>query len=278
MIRLTILRHHNSHTSMRSTLVVLTFILSTSLLLASCDKDEPSTSATLSGNIAGHVVFNGFDPSHPLTDYSGTVVTIEGRAENAITDTSGAFTLKGIPAGIYTIVYTHQGYGTYKEIGFQFTGGGTAYVSTKSLTPLPLGTCVLDPIIALDTLLNNTPATMYTFSAYVDRTGLADSLSALNDIILFMSTRSDVSFEAGHYALTQRVWTYSVKTPFGYRKDIQVVYGQDYFSTFHKGDTVNVVAYASNTGIGDYPDPATGDLVYSSLGLKHSQVRSFVLR
>ncbi|MBS1904086.1 MAG: hypothetical protein JSS75_10305 [Bacteroidetes bacterium] len=264
---------------MRSIHVVLVLSVWFPLLLASCDNDQPSvTNSALSGNITGRVLLTGFDPHYSPTDLSGTVVKIEGRTDSTSTDSSGVFTLRDVPAGIHTLAYSHQGYGICKIIGFQFTGGGTAYVPANQLNPQPLGTCVLDSIITVDTVSNNSPVTEYIFTAFVDKNGLKDPITAGNDIVLFMGTNPNVSSEKGHYSLVQRVWTYSVSTPFGYRKDSTVVYSSDYLHNFHKGDTVYTIAYVTNTPDGDYPDPATDGVLYSSVGLKHSVVRSFVLR
>ena len=81
--------------------------------VAGCRSSVESVESTVGGTIEGSI-FLMDDPSHVQSDCSGTIVTCEGTRYSAITDSSGHWSISGLPSGSYNITATKQDYGSYR--------------------------------------------------------------------------------------------------------------------------------------------------------------------
>lgn len=100
-------------------------------LVSGCDKSEPPTasSALLTGTLKGRIVHYGSGDKADLPIPPGiTTVTVEGRSISTTTDTLGRWTLNNLPTGTYNFEFSRPGFVSRREFGFQFVGGGTAYM------------------------------------------------------------------------------------------------------------------------------------------------------
>lgn len=102
----------------------LTILVSLSvMLLLSCKKEIEYEG--LKGDLKGSVYL--YDNEQSITNYSNVTVTAEGSSPlvKAVTNDKGEFTLQGLETGIYDIVFSKEGFATYKIISLQFIGGDT---------------------------------------------------------------------------------------------------------------------------------------------------------
>ena len=105
-------------------LTVLLLLLS-SLVLVACESDPIAPA----GDISGYASLRD-ERGERLADHSGMRVQLRGTNLSALTDTSGYFTISGVPAGIYDLDYSKPGFASNQFRAFQFVGGGTAYLSS----------------------------------------------------------------------------------------------------------------------------------------------------
>jgi len=124
----------------KPTAILIVFLVI--ILHVSCKKENEFN--PLTGQLLGFVVLNG-----TTTDNSGVTVTIEGSDPEIVskTDERGMFFVDGLKSGTYNIIFYKEGYNKYKEIGYQFVGGGKpSSLGTITLLSPPLFE-VLNPSI-----------------------------------------------------------------------------------------------------------------------------------
>ena len=102
------------------------------LVFGGCKRD-PITPASVSGNISGYVQLYDAD-GNPDISSAGVNVTISGLSSVSQTNDSGQWTLSGLSQGVYTIIFSKEGYGLTKIIAYQFVGNGTAYVDEVGMS------------------------------------------------------------------------------------------------------------------------------------------------
>jgi hypothetical protein len=90
----------------------------------------------LTGNLTGYVVLLD-ETGQRQIDYSGVTVAVQTPLRSTTTDASGRWTLSNLSTGVYTVVLSKPGFGTYKIVSFQFVGGGEVYASSQFLIQLP---------------------------------------------------------------------------------------------------------------------------------------------
>ena len=96
-----------------------------------CNENSSTITPTLSGSIAGKSTLYT-DDGQPLQDNNGIKISIDGSSYSTTSSFDGSWKLKGIPVGIYTIVFSKKGFATLKQYSFQFVGGDTVtYVQSK---------------------------------------------------------------------------------------------------------------------------------------------------
>lgn len=103
--------------------------------LSGCMGDPGPAGPTLSGDIAGRIYLYT-DNGLRLQDNSGVQVSIEGSIISTLSLSDGSWKLSGVPAGIYTIVFSKPGFIANKYFNIQFVGGGTLSVYSNSLAQI----------------------------------------------------------------------------------------------------------------------------------------------
>ena len=116
---------------MKIALPLLAFMLA--LGTVGC-KEEPVAVET--GDILGSVLIYDID-NNLLADGSGVTVSLEGTQFSTTTDTDGRWRLEGVPAGVYTRVFSGDGLAPYAMQNMQFVGTGTYFSGYVSLSALP---------------------------------------------------------------------------------------------------------------------------------------------
>ncbi|MES2766465.1 MAG: carboxypeptidase-like regulatory domain-containing protein [Bacteroidota bacterium] len=106
------------------------------MILSSCDDNSTETSST--GSLNGQTrLFD--EKGNQIYDASGITVSLKENPVSATTTTSGAWHLKDVPMGTYTILFSKPGFDTAKIFGFQFNGYGDVRVDegAELLKPAP---------------------------------------------------------------------------------------------------------------------------------------------
>ncbi len=98
---------------------------------------EGATGSQLKGDIFGYVDVYDVNGKQ-VADRRGVYVQTEETSTGEQSDSTGRWTLKDRMAGIYTITASKTGYTNSSVAGFQFVGGGNAYLnSTLGIIELP---------------------------------------------------------------------------------------------------------------------------------------------
>ena len=232
-----------------SLLIVLSFF-------SSCAKDEGLLTGSLIGFVSLYETDNTF-----VEDRSGVVVSVDGKKISTQTDTNGRYVLSGLTTGTYNLTFAKSGYGTVKEIGFQFTGGDEpAYLYTKSLAKIP--SYNVTGLTA--TISENGIEFRGTFSG--------TSLSLYNHAVIFLGKSANVSSAPSNYTYAVSGATYFDSTVmFG------SIFKEALVDMYKKGQTIYVVAYSESMRGDMYIDLATNRYYSSALGTIPSNVVSVVM-
>jgi hypothetical protein len=108
-------------------IVVLLSITIIFLFVYSCDKDSnPVIVNGKPGDIIGHVMIENYYWDENV-DNSNIKVSLNESDITTLTDYDGKWTLKNVPAGVYDIIFSKQGFDTTLIFGFPFPGNGTMY-------------------------------------------------------------------------------------------------------------------------------------------------------
>ncbi len=241
-------------------LILLVFLL----VFTSCDNNN---SPVLTGSMTGFVRLY-HDDGTPYRNCSGVKVQLEGKNYYDLTDSSGKYTIKKVPAGIYNVVFSKAGFAVYKLISKDFPGGGEAYYSHVTLLEIPTFE-VTDLTIAKDTSINS--------SYYIIRGTASNKKNYFRNIIVFFGNL-DVSSDPLGYKDYDMIQLNSDSLTF-----------YDYISNwelnsngFQTGDTVYAIAYSISSSaqlysVQFYPDPNSGGVIFTGLGNKGIKA-SFILK
>ncbi|MEP7233888.1 MAG: hypothetical protein ABI778_01210 [Ignavibacteriota bacterium] len=99
-------------------------------------KDDDDVNSGGDGKLSGHVILIQ-SSGELLPDYSGITIEIEGTKLRATTDLYGYWEIKDVHPGILNVRVSKDSFGFIREIGYQFTGGGQAYMNTCCLGKTP---------------------------------------------------------------------------------------------------------------------------------------------
>ena len=232
--------------------VVLIFTFFTLFILTglySCTKDEPDPTPGVSkADIFGSMKL--FGEGQTQIDNAGMAVRIEG-TNPLITDTSdadGNFRLSDVPFGLPTIVYSKEGYGTYKLINFP-------HDNTGQHNQLPT------PVLGQ---LSSTAVTELTFTMGIDNVRLfitIDPEGTVDEpkyVRLFFGSFSTVDFN--EYTST---FNLTIKTPGP--EEVLLTPIQLSNLGFPSGETVFVKVYGDSFYSNDYFDPGSGFQVFTNV-------------
>jgi hypothetical protein len=193
------------------------------------------------------------------TNASGVTVTLRGTSLSTTTDSTGQWTINGINAGTYTIVYTMAGYGTMEQQGVQFVGGGLDFVGTIELVQPPTFTVVIN-------------SHGYEFNDdYIDYT-IEGNNGEGGFVLVAVGTDSTVSASDPTKYL-YAYWSETTDSIGTFYISIPALYG----AGFKSHTTAYAVAYPLNNDGGyeyfaSYLDDSTGRQVYPSLGARSNVV------
>ena len=237
-------------------------ILTFSLLLISCKGADGPVGASgpkLKGDITGLVLLLNEDGSQP-SNKSGVSITIEGTSYTATTDASGSYTIAGVETGIYSITYSKTGYGLTKNLKYQFSGGGQAFVGTTTLC---------QPATFSVSNLSNPSGSTIAIT-------LSPAVTAIKSVILFIGNNNSVSSNPQNY-LTAIVFVSSTFT----NGVLSTSLSQSTYRSagLVSGNTAYIIAYGINDGsrFSGYTDFSTGRFVYTSVGATPSNVLSITV-
>jgi hypothetical protein len=215
--------------------------------------------STLSGDLSGFAFLLDYN-LRQLTDHSGILVQLEGSQIQTTTSANGKWILANIPTGTYTIKFSKSGYGTLKEISYQFVGGGRVFLGSRYLNQVaPYYVSNLTASVAFGTVLLSGN---YTGTLPLYPKGM-----------FFVGTTSSVSSDPSTYLGASFSYAFFGDTLF---------YAQIDSSAFHywglqAGTTAYLVAYGGYSWESKYPDTATGRYYYTALNPTRSNVVSVVV-
>ncbi|HVZ38865.1 MAG TPA: hypothetical protein VHI13_06285 [Candidatus Kapabacteria bacterium] len=236
------------------------------LPLLSCNEN-----ATGNGRLSGtlYVEVNLVDQDgNLLTDRGDVKVSIDGSDRTAITSPSGLCRFEDLPAGTYDFTLTKPLFSNMKVYGFQFVGGGTAYLRDLYLTGLP------------DYAFNEFNATIDTASSlgadFVRITGTASTpapATANRHIRVYMDTSAALtSRQSGHIGADVVTLQAGDQTFNG-----TVALSGLRSAGVRKGQVVYVLAYPMAYRAVGYYEPAAQEWHETNLGYFHSPVVSFTM-
>jgi hypothetical protein len=224
----------------------ISFLVLLSFLTGCTDQ---TNSPVLTGSMTGFVILYNEDGSE-ANNFSGVYVTLEGTNHFGVSDSSGKFLIQNVSAGIYNIVFSKEGFGTYKIIAQEFTGGGEAYYGYIYLSKVPSFT--VQSISVLDSLFSYIHDIICT---------LSDTQNYYRNIIAFLG-HQNVSEKPADY-LTTKGGLINMGSSVGHiyiYREFLLSHG------FNVGDSVYVMVYPISNEYSTYPDPNTGRYYYVSLG------------
>jgi hypothetical protein len=210
-------------------------------------QQAPTAASVMTGTLKGGVTL--FDQNlAPTTDGSGVTVTFEGSGYSTTTDSTGLWTMDGLPTGTYDITYSRQGYGSIRQFGFPFVGGGTEYMTGWHWVLVPTTQVTIssiDPVLAEERLqLSITPTVTAT-----------QQVHSPVFIMISRSASSSIDNRTGAWTYENDIAVNSASTLNLSFDEIRSAYG------FQSGDTLYIKVYAV---AGRYNDPNSRQLEYPS--------------
>lgn len=224
------------------------------LCLFACKKE---TTSSITGTVSL------FDDGTTSVENSGMKVLLEGTSPEifAQTNSDGNFTIGNVPFGTYTLIFSKDGYGTYKFFNATLTESGGAYNITETIK---LGQVSDLAITDFEVHISN-GSIDYTGS--IDPEGTAD---APKYVRIFYSTDENVSsanytYYSEPYQIVGNVFELPIT------KEELIDEG------FAPGATVYLKIYGESYWNNSYDDPITGELIIPNLSPNSPNIVSFVV-
>ena len=213
-------------------------------LITNCKKDEPEPE-TPKGNISGSVVL--YDEATTMVSDSGMTVYVDGyESKGSVTDTGGVFLVAGIPLGTHTLLYTKDGYGTFKIFDFEIKE------QNKTVDVVEIPNLGKKSPSAVTNLVNVVQGTDVNLFISTDPQG---SSSHTTYVRVFLSTDAGVS-NTNYQGFTDVV---SITSNPGFHTLTQAKLKSLGFTS---GSTLYAKAYGESVYSNDYVDPADGVRVF----------------
>jgi hypothetical protein len=253
-------------------LLLSTILAAGAICLAACGGNPSDPGSRLTGNL--HGVIEVLDECRSNTDGggAGVTITIEGTSFTTTTNANGAWEVKGLPAGTYTITYGKPGYFTEKVEGFQFVGGGDAYVSghryARELQLRQIPTWTFGQIEARRTTLDSAhDVGMIRIQGAM--TPLACGPGNYRTAWIFFNDNSNVSS-------TVHKNSFEISPDGGTQLDYPINTSTLHELGFASGATVYAIAYPTSY-VQSNRDPFTGAIEVVGVGPTPSNIFSFVV-
>lgn len=222
------------------------------MILLSCKKEILYEGPV--GDLKGRAILS--DRNVTLTDYSGVEVIIDGSTPELRTTTNekGEYTIQGLKTGIYDIVFTKNGFGTYKIVSFQFLGGNiSTYAGSVTLNKLP------------DFSITDLKVDTGRFSPYNYFVNVKVSLSVTTYYYMryYISDSPDVSYS--NYQATDYIYNL-----------LSFNLLETFLSKLPKGKQLYIIFYPSASN-SSYIDISNGSQIYDINSAKASKVVPFMI-
>lgn len=228
-------------------------ILCLALLLFSC-QEEQIKQVGLKGTLIGFV------SSSTMGESGGIQVIVEGTNPQitVTTDDEGRFSVEDLETGTYDLVFMKSGFGTYKMIGYTFVGGNEPAYVFAMIYKLP-DVKIKDMTLVAKKIVN---------TARLEGTLTIETSSSWNVFYrYYMSNNANVT--PSNYQESGTVSLSSLSTnQVTFYKDINT-------QKFLPGSDLYVIIYpCGDQGYSNYIDVVTGNLIYSTITLQGSQVKT----
>lgn len=237
---------------------ICTLLLLVSLFLVSCNEDP--VSGEKRGNVEGSVSLSD-EFGADIADRNGITVRFEEASKSTTTDNNGRWQMTDLPAGIYTVTVSKDGFGTYKVFGYQFVGGGTAFMELISLVAPP--TYIIEELkVEAEELVTG----MMVFAR--GRILNATSQTPLR-AVMFVGTDSAVSSDPAKHRASVRLYVSRSGTSMVFETNLISLKPQ---LILIPGKTYYFILYPDSTPTPQYLEPRSGKFIYPSLGPTPSNV------
>jgi len=204
----------------RSGLAVLTILIS----VAGCKStsNPAALQGTGSSTLTGTVTSLSADGIRTL-DSSGVSVTLEGTSFATTTDHTGSFTIDGIPAGVYNIIFTKSGFDSTIYPGHHLLGEGTDVFNDPIIFQNSSDSIIFDQVtVTLNDsvggsrdsgIINRDSEQLATFDVHAHVTGpdsvfqsqIVIQINADTDFVQLASQNFPARQQALHYRLTYNI-------------------------------------------------------------------------
>ncbi len=236
------------------------------LSLLSCN-DNPSSSGGLKGTLALEVIVVDQDGNF-LSDGSGVTVGIDGTDRTATTVTNGTCSFADLPAGTYVLTLTKPGHSTIKIYGYQFVGGGTAFLRDNYVVQLPTY-----DITSITARIDTNSSIGRDFFFLSGNVSVPTPDNAVRRLRVFMDTSAALTAQQGHYLAASSVAVPGGDAAFNGTLSLSELRR----AGVRTGTTVYVVAYPMAGRTVGYYDPTKQEWHETNLSPLRSALTTFVM-
>lgn len=220
------------------------------LVIQACDSTSPKP-ATLSGTVVLQDAW-----ATRLGDFSGVQIALDGQATRAVTDASGAWTIRDVPSGRHDIAFTKETFGTVHLVRENVFSPSTK-IDVTMATP-PWQQAVIDSITV--SVAAQSGKDYYLVAGHLSAPPPADARFVTT--VAFIGGTSAVSPDTTSFAQ----WSQFVD-PTGKLSRFLIVFDAGAMrSTFGAGAQAYVTAYVSASVCTCYPDQPITKAFFSNTG------------
>jgi hypothetical protein len=182
-----------------------------------------------------------------VADASGVTVTFEGSGLSTTTDSTGFWRIDSLPTRTYDITYSKQGYGTVRQYGYSFVGGGATLMYEWHFTIAPITEVT---ITALDAQIVDIDSAGLPTGRQALRMSLTPTVTTTPQtkstilVIVSRSASSSIDYYPG-------AWSHADRLPVNTASTIQVPLEQLRGLGFQSGDTGYITAHSITGGYWD---------------------------
>jgi hypothetical protein len=235
-------------------------------LVVSCS-ENPTQAERLKGSLTLNVVLMN-EYAERLEDRGNVTIEIDGTGRTATTDAEGYATFQDLPAGTYVLTLKKPGFSTVKSFGYQFVGGGAAYIRDVFMVELPTFT--------ITELTADAEAGTSSGEDVVKLTGKISSPAPegfRQMLRLYLDMSSLVSSEPGMYIDGGSIAVLSPETDFTAFYSLRGLRA----AGIAKGTRVYVVAHPLAQWTTGYFEPTTRGWYETNISPEKSPVASFIM-